>query len=186
MKRIKGIVFLIIFGILCIIVVIHAGIKANEIVIPEDKKAEVIWDVVFKPDDEINDVIVEYTSGVEYTTPQLFDSIVNDFDVTFKKPEEEISYKFNMINNSEYDAYILHYNKPTISCVDDNDLCLNNLDKIEYTFTYEDEKEVKLEDVLKSHEEKTVIIKIKYKTNEEEIPMNLTKLGFSLTFAKVK
>ena len=96
MNRLKGLVFLIIFGLLCILVVIQAGLKANEIVIPEDKKVEVLWDVVFKPDSEINEVVVNYTDGVEFTTPQLFDSIVNDFDVTFKKPEEEISYKFNL------------------------------------------------------------------------------------------
>lgn len=186
MNRVKGLVFLIIFGLLCILVVIQAGLKANEIVIPEDKKVEVLWDVVFKPDSEINEVVVNYTDGVEFTTPQLFDSIVNDFDVTFKKPEEEISYKFNMINNSEYDAYILHYNKPTVSCLDDNELCKTYLDKIEYTFTYDDGTKVKVNDELKSKEEKTVIIKIKYNSNKEEIPMNLTKLGFSLTFAKVK
>lgn len=186
MNRVKGLIFLIIFGLLCILVVIQAGLKANEIVIPEDNKDEVIWDVIFKTDDEINDVIVDYTNGVEFTMPQLFDSIVNDFDVSFKKPKEEITFKFNMINNSEYDAYILHYNKPKIECVDNNDLCINNLDKIDYKFTYEDGTEVKINDVIKSNEEKHVIIKIKYKNNKEEIPMNLTRLGFSLTFAKVK
>lgn len=186
MNRVKGMVLLIIFGLLCVGVVIHAGLKANEIVIPEDKKAEVVWDVVFTPDPEINEVEVNYTDGVEFTTPQLFDSIVNDFDVSFKKPQQEISFTFYMKNNSEYDAYILHYNEPIIKCVNDNDLCISNLDKIEYTVMYEDDTKVKLNDVLKSQEEKKVIIKIKYKKNKEEVPMNLTQLGFSLTFAKVK
>lgn len=186
MNRLKSIYFLIIFGLLCTVVVIHAGLKSNEIVIPKDKKAEVLWDVVFKPDTETNEIEINYTDGVEFTIPQLFDSIVNDFDVSFKKPEEEISYTFNLVNNSEYDAYILHYNEPKITCTDDNDQCLNNLDKIEYTFTYEDGSKVKLNDVIKKQEEKVVIIKIKYKTNKEEIPMKLTKLGFSLTFAKLK
>ena len=31
-----------------------------------------------------------------------------------------------------------------------------------------------------------LVIIQKYKSNKEEIPMNLTKLGFNLTFAKVK
>lgn len=186
MNRVKGLIFLIIFGLLCIAVVVQAGLNANEVVIPTDNKKEVLWDVVFKPDQETNEVIVEYTDGVEFTVPQLFDSIVNDFDVSFKKPEEEISYKFNLVNNSEYDAYILHYNEPTISCLDDDELCKTYLDKIEYVFMYEDETKVKLNDVLKAKEEKAVIIKIKYNSNKEEIPMNLTKLGFSLTFAKVK
>ena len=186
MNRVKGVILLILFGLLCVLVVVQAGLKANEIVIPEDKKAEVVWDVVFEPDKEINDVIVDYSNGVEYTMPQLFDSIVNDFDVKFDKPEKEISFTFNMINKSESDAYILHYNKPKIGCVDDNDLCINNLDKIEYTFTYEDGNLVKINDVIKAQEEKKVIIKIKYKNNKEEVPMSLTQLGFSLTFAKVK
>ena len=128
----------------------------------------------------------KYYYAIHIEDITTIDSIVNDFDVSFKKSQQEISYKFNLINNSEYDAYILHYNKPKIACVDDDKQCLNNLDKIEYTFIYEDETEVTLNDVIKSKEEKTVIIKIKYNSNKEEIPMNLTKLGFSLTFAKVK
>ena len=122
---------------------------------------------------------------VHHLSERCRDSI-NDFDVKFDKPEKEISFTFNMINKSESDAYILHYNKPKIGCVDDNDLCINNLDKIEYTFTYEDGNLVKINDVIKAQEEKKVIIKIKYKNNKEEVPMSLTQLGFSLTFAKVK
>ena len=70
--------------------------------------------------------------------------------------------------------------------MDNNDLCVNNLDKIEYTFKYEDGTNIKEQDIIKANESKKVIINIKYKSNKEEIPMNLTKLGFNLTFAKVK
>ena len=186
MNRMKGLVFLIIFGFLCILVVIQAGLNANEIKISEDKKEEIIWDIVFEPDKETNEIVVNYTSGVEFTMPQLFDSIVNDYDVTFTKPEEEITYEFNLVNKSEYDAYILHYNKTKLSCIDDNDLCISNLDKIDYSFKYIDGEEVKEKDIIKANETKRVIIKIKYNKNKEEIPMSLTKLGFNLTFAKVK
>ncbi len=186
MNKVKGLIFLIIFGLLCIVVVIQSGLKANEIVLPEDKKNEIIWDVVFEPNQEINEIVVNYTNGVEFTMPELFDSIVNDFDVKFNNPEEEITFEFNLTNKSEYDAYILHYNKSKITCVDDNDLCINNLDKVEYNFKYKDGVEVKEKDIIKANETKPVIIEIKYKTNKEEIPMNLTKLGLNLTFAKVK
>ena len=186
MNRVKGLIFLVIFGLLCIVVVVQTTFKAQEIKIPTDKQEEIIWDVVFEPDQETNDIVVEYTDGIKFTMPQLFDTIVNDFDVEFDKPKKEITYTFNLVNKSEYDAYILHYNEPTISCLDDDELCKTYLDKIEYVFMYEAETKVKLNDVLKAKEEKAVIINIKYKSNKEEIPMNLTKLGFNLTFAKVK
>lgn len=186
MNRVKGLIFLVIFGLLCIVVVVQTTFKAQEIKIPTDKQEEIIWDVVFEPDQETNDIVVEYTDGVKFTMPQLFDTIVNDFDVEFDKPKKEITYTFNLVNKSEYDAYILHYNKAKINCVDNNDLCVNNLDKIEYTFKYEDGTNIKEQDIIKANETKKVIINIKYKSNKEEIPMNLTKLGFNLTFAKVK
>ena len=169
MNSVKNIIFISIFSILCIIAVIQAGISASNIKIPIEEKDEVIWDVIFEKDE-----------------PQLFDSIVNDFDVMFKKSGEQIIYTFYINNKSEYDSFILHYNKPKISCIDNDEECIKNLDKIEYTFIYDNGKEVKLNDIIKSKEKKKVHLKITYKESNKDIEMNLTKLGLSLTFAKVK
>lgn len=186
MNSVKNIIFISIFSILCIIAVIQAGISASNIKIPIEEKDEVIWDVIFEKDEETNEILVTKTDNVEHVLPQLFDSIVNDFDVMFKKSGEQIIYTFYINNKSEYDSFILHYNKPKISCIDNDEECIKNLDKIEYTFIYDNGKEVKLNDIIKSKEKKKVHLKITYKESNKDIEMNLTKLGLSLTFAKVK
>ena len=186
MNSLKNIIFISIFSILCILAVVHAGINANNIKMPIEEKTEVLWDVVFEKDENTNEIIVDKTENVEYDLPQLFDSIVNDFNVLFAKNDEEITFTFYITNKSEYDSYILHYNKPKLTCLDNEEECSKNLDKIMYTFTYDNGEEVKLNDLIKANEKKKVHVKIKYLNTDTNIPMNLTKLGFSLTFAKVK
>lgn len=186
MNKIKNIIFISIFGILCMMVVLHVGLDSNKVKIPVDQKEEVLWDIVFSKDEETNEVIVEYTNNVEFDIPQLFDTIVNDFNITFNKPNEKITYTFYIENKSEFDGYLLQYNKPKIACQNNNDLCVANLDKITYKFLYENGEEVKQNDIIKSKEKKKVYIEIEYKENNEDVIMNLENLGFSLTFAKVK
>ena len=180
----RNLIFIMIFGILCILVVLHAGFNVNKE--KTQLKEEILWDVVFAKDEEMNEIIVDYTNNVKYDMPQLFDSIVNDFDLIFNKSNEKIIYTFYIENKSEHDGYILQYKKPKVSCLNDNDLCISNLDKIKYSFVYDDGVEIKQNDIIKAKEIKKVHIIIEYLENKEDIPMNLTKLGLSLTFAKVK
>lgn len=186
MNKMINIVFISIFSILCIITVIHAGIDANNIKKPKEEKDEVMWEVVFETDNTTDEIIVNKTEGVEYDLPQLFDSIVNDFDVFLKNPKDRITFTFYISNESNYDSYILHYNKPKISCLEHDKNCISNLKNIKYSFVYDNGIELAINDIIKAKEKKKVQIKIEYKKSEEKIPMYLTNLGFSITFAKAK
>jgi len=122
------------------------------------------------------------------TAPILSDTTIGTFDVSFKKPDDLLSYNFYIVNNGDIDAKIGTFTKDIVTCtgsgtnqvIDETLVCDNLIYTFKYTGTNLD---VATGDLLRSGDSKQVTLTLKYigsslPTNSVEI----TGLGITIIY----
>lgn len=117
-------------------------------------------------------------SAKEETAPTLSDedTHIGDYDVTFTKPGDSISYTFDVKNEGTFDAKVSSVVIPTPTCTgnganattDAQNVCKN----LSYTLTYVDGSPISAEDKLTSKDTKSLKLTLTYSadTTASELP----------------
>ena len=178
-----------IFGILCLAVSLVAvsfaymtlthtlKVKASDSNLYNTK----YWDIRF----ENLKKAVKVGDAIENVAPTIMSDIkIGNYEVTFFTPGDEITYKFDIVNEGRFDAIISSVNLTRPSCRGNSIDCYNILNNIEYTLTYSDGKEIKYGDILynkfskEGSNRKKLKLTLKYSedTSKDEIPKSYVTL----------
>lgn len=175
-----------IFCSVCILTLVYLTTNAE----PGDlltnlEKVEKNVNVSFVKDAEINQVFVEPYDVVKFENISFYGTTVNDYEVKFDNKTGKVDYTFYIENKSNNDAVLKEYKLPYPLCKGFAEDCDKVLQGIEYKIKYDDGSELRAGDVFKAKEMKKVILTIKYKANEKQIPSattDISNLGFTLEF----
>ena len=107
----KGFKVGVLVALIAMIVVVGVGFAAFTTTLNINGTAKVeasSWNVHFE--DLGNGIVTTNTqdgitsTATVVTEPTLTDTTINDWDVTFKTPEDSVSYEFNVVNDGSFDA----------------------------------------------------------------------------------
>ena len=127
--------------------------------------------------------------------PIVESTLINAYDVLITKPGDYATFTFDIINDGDYDAKLKQISKINPKCIsldikeniEDEKLVCNNLEyKLFYTKT---NKEIKLNDIIKSHSKENVTIKVGYigdKLLASNEGVQITLYDMDLKYNKVK
>ena len=127
--------------------------------------------------------------------PNIQSTSLKAYDVLITNPNDYATYTFDIINDGDYDAKLISINKMLPKCIslnipeniEDEKLVCDNLEyKLFYT---KNNKEVKINDIIKSHTKENVTIKVGYVgknilTSKEGV--QITLYDMNLKYSKVK
>ena len=116
---------------------------------------------------------------------------IGDYEVSFYTPGDSITYKFDVVNDGDYDAKISVVTKGTPSCsgtdvTSNTNVCAN----LEYTLKYtSNNRDVAVNDTLRVNEAKNMTLVLRYKNTigQNELPtaeVTVSNLGITLQYAQ--
>ena len=132
-------------------------------------------------------------TAVERTAPTIKSgrTDIGDYEVEFYSPGDSITYKFDVVNDGDYDAKISVVTKGTPTCsgsdsTSNTNVCAN----LEYTLKYtSNNKDVAVNDTLRVNETKNMTLVLRYKTTigQDELPtatVTVGNLGITLQYSQ--
>ena len=107
---------------------------------------------------------------------------ISEFDVSFSKPGDSVSYTFDVKNVGDYNAKVSSVTVPTPTCTGTGDNATNDASNVckylTYTLTYSDGSEIKADDALNADASKTLKLTLTYNSklngtdiSDEELPV---------------
>ena len=126
------------------------------------------WNIKF------SNLVVEKTGEATFVLPVLSDTSLLDYEVNLTKPGDSVTFTFDVSNNGNMDAVLGTLTKGKPECIgsgssamQDASIVCNN---IKYTFTYDDNSEIKIGDFLEKGSIKKLKLALTYEG--EELPNN--------------
>jgi hypothetical protein len=132
-------------------------------------------------------------TAVERTAPTIKSgrTDIGDYAVDFYTPGDSITYKFDVVNDGDYDAKIAVVTKGTPSCSGTDTTSNTNVcNNLEYTLKYtSNNQDVAVNDTLKKNETKNMTLVLRYKSTigQNELPtaeVTVSNLGITLQYAQ--
>ena len=132
-------------------------------------------------------------TAVERTAPTIKSgrTDIGDYAVDFYTPGDSITYKFDVVNDGDYDAKIAVVTKGTPSCSGTDTTSNTNVcNNLEYTLKYTSNKQdVAVNDTLRKNETKNMTLVLRYKSTigQNELPtaeVTVSNLGITLQYAQ--
>ena len=116
---------------------------------------------------------------------------IGDYEVSFYTPGDSITYKFDVVNDGDYDAKIAVVTKGTPSCSGTDTTSNTNVcNNLEYTLKYtSNNQDVSVNDTLRKNETKNMTLVLRYKSTigQNELPtaeVTVSNLGITLQYAQ--
>ena len=116
---------------------------------------------------------------------------IGDYEVSFYTPGDSITYKFDVVNDGDYDAKIAVVTKGTPSCSGTDTTSNTNVcNNLEYTLKYtSNNQDVAVNDTLRKNETKNMTLVLRYKSTigQNELPtaeVTVSNLGITLQYAQ--
>ena len=116
---------------------------------------------------------------------------IGDYEVSFYTPGDSITYKFDVVNDGDYDAKIAVVTKGTPSCSGTDATSNTNVcNNLEYTLKYtSNNQDVAVNDTLRKNETKNMTLVLRYKSTigQNELPtaeVTVSNLGITLQYAQ--
>ena len=116
---------------------------------------------------------------------------IGDYEVSFYTPGDSITYKFDVVNDGDYDAKIAVVTKGTPSCSGTDTTSNTNVcNNLEYTLKYtSNNQDVSVNDTLRKNETKNMTLVLRYKSTigQNELPtaeVIVSNLGITLQYAQ--
>ena len=116
---------------------------------------------------------------------------IGDYEVSFYTPGDSITYKFDVVNDGDYDAKISVVTKGTPSCSGTDTTSNTNVcNNLEYTLKYtSNNQDVSVNDTLRKNETKNMTLVLRYKSTigQNELPtseVTVSNLGITLQYAQ--
>ena len=132
-------------------------------------------------------------TAVERTAPTIKSgrTDIGDYAVDFYTPGDSITYKFDVVNDGDYDAKIAVVTKGTPNCSGTDTTSNTNVcNNLEYTLKYtSNNQDVAVNDTLKKNETKNMTLVLRYKSTigQNELPtaeVTVSNLGITLQYAQ--
>ena len=132
-------------------------------------------------------------TAVERTAPTIKSgrTDIGDYAVDFYTPGDSITYKFDVVNDGDYDAKIAVVTKGTPSCSGTDTTSNTNVcNNLEYTLKYtSNNQDVAVNDTLRKNETKNMTLVLRYKSTigQNELPtseVTVSNLGITLQYAQ--
>ena len=116
---------------------------------------------------------------------------IGDYEVSFYTPGDSITYKFDVVNDGDYDAKIAVVTKGTPSCSGTDTTSNTNVcNNLEYTLKYtSNNQDVAVNDTLRKNETKNMTLVLRYKSTigQNELPtaeVTVSGLGITIQYAQ--
>ena len=116
---------------------------------------------------------------------------IGDYEVSFYTPGDSITYKFDVVNDGDYDAKIAVVTKGTPTCSGTDTTSNTNVcNNLEYTLKYtSNNQDVAVNDTLRKNETKNMTLVLRYKNTigQNELPtaeVTVSNLGITLQYAQ--
>ncbi len=175
-----------IFCSVCILTMTYILFNSNpEELLTDLNQVEKNVNVVFSKDEEINQIIVEPYSVIDFENIIVEKNTVKDYTITFDNKTGYVDYIFYIENKSPRTAVLEEYELPTPVCKGFQEDCEKALLNLSYQLRYEDDSPVTAGDIIGGRSKQKVKLTIKYTANENNLPsasFDITNLGFTLNF----
>lgn len=157
--------------IVSIFIVITIGILSKNKLI---KKNEV-WSI------QLEKISAKVVGDASYTLPNVYNTILSDYSVYFKKPGDKVIFTFQMVNNGTSCAKLMDIIKSIPKC-SEKSLCNN----IKYNIMNEDGTKIEKDMVLFPNSKKNIKIVIEYPNNmSSNKSMMIDNLDIDFLFSKL-
>lgn len=200
-KKLKNAVLIAVLSMLALVCVGYAAfsvtLSINGIATAEKSS----WSVKFKSACTNSDdcfVASNTQNGVEPKTkiisyPNITDTTISDWVVSFTTPGDSISYTFNVVNDGTFNAKISAFSMPTPICTgfgDNADIDARNVcNNIEYTLKDSKGNDIQVGRTLNVGQSDKMILTLTFKSSikDADLPKNdvkISNLGFPITYTQ--
>ena len=180
-----------VLAIIILILGIFSGLIIGNIINPKEIVKEKDFKIYF------SNLTTSLLNGDVFVPekPIIESTSLKAYDVLITKTGDYATYAFDIINDSDYDARLSSLIKVSPKCIsleipeniDDENIVCNNLDyKLYYTNS---NKEVKINDIIKSNTKENVTLKVGYNGNyhlNSKEGVQITLYDMNLKYDKVK
>lgn len=201
-KKLKNAILIAVLSVLALVCVGYAAFSVSlsiNGVATVDKSS---WSIKFKSAcTNSNDCFVASNTqnGVEpktkiVTYPNLTDTTISDWVVSFSTPGDSISYTFNVVNDGTFNAKISTFELPTPVCTgfgtnaetDAKNVC----DNTEYTLKDSNGNDIEVGRTLSAGQSDKMILSLTYKASikSADLPENdvkISNLGFPIIYTQI-
>lgn len=166
-----------VFGILCLIVSVIAvsfaySALTHTLKIEATSKTALMknaeWNIVFENLSNANII----GAAKEVSKPRIISpTTIGEYEISFRALDEEVYYKFDVINKGTLDAVVSSIQITTPNCIGSVSDCEMVLKNIKSTLTYADGSEIKVGDILYANKDNYLDI------NRKELKLKISYLS---------